>query len=149
MIPDSTTSLSSRLLKLAALYRAAQLFAHQCHWIVTGSTFTQDHAFFGETYEAYADAVDPLVELAIGEGGVKAYDGVAHHEQVMEMLRPALAVRDRVAMLKHLQTIERQLQASLNTLEGQDAVDLGVGDLLQRLAGESKHRAFLVRGFLE
>ena len=74
--PNSTTAMPPKLLKLAALYRAAHLFAQQCHWIVTGPTFAQDHAFFSDLYTAYAEAVDDLVEKAIGTArGIAVYDG--------------------------------------------------------------------------
>lgn len=137
-----------KLLKLAALYRAAHLFAQQCHWIVTGPTFAQDHAFFSDLYTAYAEAVDDLVEKAIGTaGGIAVYDGEAFHSGVMTALRPALNLRDRAAMLAHAQKIEDQLQASLQTLSA--GADLGTGDLLQKLAGDSQHRSYLIRGFLE
>lgn len=137
-----------KLLKLAALYRAAHLFAQQCHWIVTGPTFAQDHAFFNDLYTAYAEAVDDLVEKAIGTArGIAVYGGVAFHDDVWTALRPALNLRDRAAMLAHVQKIEDQLQASLQTLSA--GADLGTGDLLQKLAGDSQHRSYLIRGFLE
>lgn len=142
------TSLPTRLLTLAACYRAAHLFAHQCHWIVTSPTFKQDHDLFAEFYAAYADATDNLVELAIGFDGVSVYDPEAFHEQVFKLLRPALRITKREGMLHHLQAIEKQVQASLESLNAQQ-VPLGVGDVLQTLAGASTHRAYLVRGFLE
>ena len=41
---------------------AASLKAHGYHWNVIGSDFPQLHEFFGEIYEDYDGAVDPLAE---------------------------------------------------------------------------------------
>jgi starvation-inducible DNA-binding protein len=41
---------------------AAYLKAHAYHWNVVGSDFPQLHGFFGDIYEDYHGAVDPLAE---------------------------------------------------------------------------------------
>lgn len=51
---------------LAIALRAAQLFAHNAHNSTTGCTFFSDHEFFGESYGAYEDAYDGVIERCIG-----------------------------------------------------------------------------------
>jgi DNA-binding ferritin-like protein len=49
-----------------AQLRALQFLAHRAHNVVKGTTFFEDHEFFGELYPAYEKAYDDLVERIIG-----------------------------------------------------------------------------------
>jgi hypothetical protein len=56
------------MLKLAILFRAMQLFAHSAHNLCHGSTFHEDHAFFGDAYGKFEGYYDSIIERLIGFG---------------------------------------------------------------------------------
>ena len=56
------------MLQLAVLFRAMQLFAHSAHNLCHGSSFHEDHAFFGDAYGKFEGYYDSLIERLIGLG---------------------------------------------------------------------------------
>jgi DNA-binding ferritin-like protein len=56
------------MLKLAILFRAMQLFAHSAHNLCHGSTFHEDHSFFGDVYGKAEGYYDSIIERLIGLG---------------------------------------------------------------------------------
>ena len=56
------------LKNLATVLRAAQLYSHAAHNLVSGANFFADHAFAGDVYGAMESAYDSVVERAIGTG---------------------------------------------------------------------------------
>lgn len=56
------------MLQLAILFRSMQLFAHSAHNLCHGSTFHEDHAFFGDAYGKFEGYYDSIIERLIGFG---------------------------------------------------------------------------------
>ena len=54
--------LASELRELLGNVISAKFLAHGAHWNVKGVLFSQFHEFFGEIYEDYDSAIDPLAE---------------------------------------------------------------------------------------
>ena len=54
--------LASELRELLGNVISAKFLAHGAHWNVKGVLFSQFHEFFGEIYEDYDNAIDPLAE---------------------------------------------------------------------------------------
>ena len=54
--------LASELRELLGNIVSAKFLAHGAHWNVKGVLFSQFHEFFGEIYEDYDNAIDPLAE---------------------------------------------------------------------------------------
>ena len=52
--------------KIALVLKYLNLYAHQAHNLIKGSTFFQDHEFLGELYAAYDVEYDQVVERSIG-----------------------------------------------------------------------------------
>jgi DNA-binding ferritin-like protein len=57
------------LIDVAIIYRSAQLIAHNCHHLVKGATFFEDHEFLGELYGTYEGAYDSIIERIIPLAG--------------------------------------------------------------------------------
>lgn len=73
------------LIKVAALLRAGQFYAHHAHNNVKGNEFFPDHEFFGELYPAYESAYDGCVERYIGLLG-KSVDTLQISNDAIELL---------------------------------------------------------------
>lgn len=56
------------MIDVAVTLRTLQLFAHNAHNLVSGSTFAADHAWLGELYGDYEEAYDAIAERCIGTG---------------------------------------------------------------------------------
>lgn len=72
------------LLRLAKVFRAAQIVAHDAHNNVSGPSFFADHDFLGELYGTYEDAYDSLVERYIGLTG-QPVNGVSLAKEALEL----------------------------------------------------------------
>lgn len=57
------------LMELAILFRAVNFLSHHAHNLAKGSTFFEDHAFFGDLYDKADDFYDDLIERHIGTVG--------------------------------------------------------------------------------
>lgn len=76
--------------RVAISLRFMQLFAHNAHNLTSGTTFFQDHEFYGELYPAYEAAYDSVVERIIGSGDPDLKGGkidlVAFQRKAVDML---------------------------------------------------------------
>lgn len=52
--------------KLASDFRFMQMYAHNAHNLIKGSTFFQDHGFLGDLYPKYEEIYDSLIERMLG-----------------------------------------------------------------------------------
>ena len=51
---------------LAVLYKLMNLYFHNAHNLISGPTFLEDHAFFGDLYSSADESYDAIVERIIG-----------------------------------------------------------------------------------
>lgn len=73
-------------LKAAITARILQLYYHYCHNLVTGPTFNQDHASFGEYYEQLEDNYDTIIEYMISILGNSSLNTKTVNQVIMEKL---------------------------------------------------------------
>lgn len=51
---------------LAVLYKLMNFYFHNAHNLISGPTFLEDHAFFGDLYSSADENYDAIVERIIG-----------------------------------------------------------------------------------
>lgn len=122
--------------KLATILGAAKLVAHRLHNTVRGSDFFADHAFLGETYDAYDDTYDAVVERAIGTG--EPIDLAQVNTNAAAMAAATTADPDLwyVALLG----LEVQIRTEIDVLGPR--VSTGTANLLAQLADDSEVRTY-------
>lgn len=85
--------------ELAIYLRMMQFYSHICHNATSGTTFFEDHAFFGELYAAYETAYDDVVERCIGLG--VSIDLFKLHQSAVNMLEAHKGIKaDPKSMFK-------------------------------------------------
>ena len=131
------------LTKLAARFRAMQLFAHNAHLLAKGQTFYQDHEAFGEMYPAYEAAFDGLVERTIGLDG--EYNPEASFKQVGEFLSSTWGCSDSQQCFAKLLDFEKRVCADITDILARMDVTQGVSNFLQGLADESESRQYKLK----
>jgi DNA-binding ferritin-like protein len=73
--------------ELIIYLRCMQFFYQNCHNLVSGPTFFQDHCVFSEFYEKLTEDYDSCVERFIGLFGVDKIDLVEIQESAVEKLK--------------------------------------------------------------
>lgn len=131
------------LTKLAARFRAMQLFAHNAHLITKGQTFYQDHEAFGELYPTYEKAFDGLVERTIGLGG--EYSPEALFKQVSEFMAPTWSCTDTEKCFEKALDFEKRICTDITDILTRMDVTQGVSNFLQGLADESESRQYKLK----
>jgi len=131
------------LTKLAARFRAMQLFAHNAHLLAMGQTFYQDHEAFGELYPAYETAFDALIERTIGLGG--EYNPEALFKQVSEFLAPTWGCTETEKCFEKIMDFEKRICADVTDILTRMDVTQGVSNFLQGLADESESRQYKLK----
>ena len=125
---------------LAIILRASQLYAHQAHNLATGCCFQQDHATFGEFYEAYETGYDSVVERIIGLTGDCDIPGITRAAcDVVEKTK----FKDVRGAYSVLLATEKSI-CEVATAENKKAT-LGTQNLLQALADDSEKRMYLIQ----
>lgn len=131
--------------KLAILLRGMQFYAHHAHNNCAGREFHQDHAWFGDSYPAYEDAYDSIVERMIGRGGkVDGVDLVAKAQDMVAKL-PRDPGECNVDFYKAQLKLELALCALVDQMVAGDKLPAGVEQLIGTLADESESRQYKIR----
>jgi DNA-binding ferritin-like protein len=125
----------STMENLITQFRALQFLAHRVHNKVKGSTFGEDHEFFGELYPAYETAYDSLVERMIGLEKPLNINKVNKAAAEMSSVAPNF--------LKILLKGEEDL-CSMIAKENPKAT-LGTQNLLQQLCDDSEARQYQIK----
>jgi DNA-binding ferritin-like protein len=131
------------LTKLAARFRAMQLFAHNAHLTTKGATFYQDHDAFGDLYPVYETAFDALVERTIGLGG--EYDAQASFKQVGDFLAPTWGCVAPDDCFDKLMEFEKRICSDITDVLTRMDVTQGVSNFLQGLADDSEKRQYKIK----
>lgn len=126
---------------LIVLLRAAQLFAHAAHNAVTGPAFFGDHAFFGDSYEAFEGAYDGAVELSLADGEVLDFTRIGLDAAMLAASMPVSGSAE--ALFRTQLQLEERLRESIGELV-EEADDAGQS-FLQKLAEDSKVRTYKIR----
>lgn len=125
---------------VAILLRALQFYAHSAHNLAKGSTFFEDHEFFGELYPAYESDYDSVVERMIG------LEGLNGDADVCDILKKAC----EIATEKNCQPSETAFATILATEKNLcreiDSAMMGASNgtqnLLQDIADRSEQRQY-------
>ena len=125
--------------ELAIVLRAAQFYAHHAHNIAKGSTFFEDHEFFGEAYAAYESGYDRVIERMIGLGqsvdindiGVKAMKMASDHDS-----------SGNDDCFEYLMEYEKAIVEMCDRFNA--SASLGTQNMLQGLADDSEMRQYKI-----
>jgi starvation-inducible DNA-binding protein len=119
------------------------------HWNVTGSNFSELHAFFESQYTDLADSIDEIAERARMLGGFPIGSMAEFLEltRLKESANPSMTAAEMIAdLLADHESIISNLRLSLNVVldEYQDA---GTSDFLTGLMQQHEKMAWMLRSF--
>lgn len=131
-------------LKAALAARTLQLYYHYCHNLVTGPSFTQDHAEFAMYYAQAEKDYDVIVEYMIANLGNKAFDTRAVNEVLLKKLASikveAMSAEEMFEMALEL---EKEYQEALENLEAVGSI--GLKNALGAIAELSDVRVYKIQ----
>ena len=131
------------LTKLAARFRAMQLFAHNAHLLSKGPCFFQDHEAFGEFYPVYESAFDALIERTIGLGS--EYDAQASFKMTGDMLASTWGCDEPEDCFEKLMDFEKKICSDVTDILTRMDTTQGVANFLQGLCDESESRQYKIK----
>lgn len=122
--------------------RHAQLWTHAAHNNIAGPSFFSDHAFLGDTYGAFEEAYDGLIEMMIAEGkeDVDALD-VTH--DAAANAADFSATGTSKAIFERLLELEQEIAGEIN--EVIDDQSNAIQNYLQGLATDSLMRQYKIQ----
>lgn len=134
------------LIKIAALLRGAQLYAHHAHNNVKGLLFAPDHEFFGELYPVYETAYDGCVERYIGLCG-KPVESLKLAKDAIELISdlPTECGENNHAFYQGVLHIEKALCGYIESCVKAPDMTEGTRQMLGTLADESEVRQYKVK----
>lgn len=129
--------------RLLITFRAAQLFAHYGHNVVSGSSFFADHAFLGDLYDAYTESYDAIAERVIGKGA--AEDLLSINITAAELAKEVGKDNPTKAqvLFKILMSIEKDICKEID--KAMESASSGTQNLLQGLADASEQRQYKIK----
>lgn len=133
----------SSLEKLAAQFRAMQLFAHIGHNKVSGPTFFEDHEFLGGLYGTYEGIYDDLVERLIGLG--ESPDLMQINDEANAELQAEDQSGSIVSYLTRLLEWERVACDTVEDLAENGDLSQATLNLVIQIADDSEKRQYKMR----
>ena len=128
------------LKNLATVLRAAQLYSHAAHNLVSGSNFFADHAFSGDVYGAMESAYDSVVERAIGTGEKLDLLGMNVAASKMIVDCKVDTVEDIFEqLLENESSLRREIEAA------RTGASAGTVNLLDQLSDDSEVRTYKLK----
>jgi DNA-binding ferritin-like protein len=128
------------LLRLAKVFRAAQIVAHDAHNNIRGPSFFADHEFLGDVYGAYETAYDSLVERYIGLTG-QPVDGISLAREALELAPDS----DVQGIWDTLSMFERTICKVCYTFCEQEGVSEGTKQLVGELCNQAEMRQYKLK----
>lgn len=126
--------------------RTMQMFAQTAHQLVARGPFHSDHAFFGDAYEAAADAYDSVAERIIGLMGEEALKPQTILLEVNEKLKmaPSTGVKENKLFYQFQLMMEQELckKVSMAIAAG---VSPGTEQMLGDLCDKSEVRQYKIK----
>lgn len=124
--------------ELLVLLRAMQIFSQNAHHLVKGPTFFEDHAFFGDVYDAVADDFDSVAERIIGLYGPEHLDLAPLMAGVVNKLSgaPSVGVESNKVYFEYLLNMEESLCKLTEKI-----IAAGVYPGTEQLVGEIANKA--------
>jgi len=133
--------------------RFLYLMYQNCHWQCAGLSFYQHHLLFQRLYEGVLEDVDAAAEKIVGSFDSKLIDLSTQMKVLkalgekfkIESLAPIACFETAVAAEKTFQKIAKALRKEL---EAQDALTLGMDDMLAAQCNSSDARLYLLKSSL-
>ena len=131
---------------LLILLRAMQMFSQNAHHLVKGMSFQQDHAFFGDTYEAIAEDYDALAERIIGLYGEEHLDLSHILEAIHQVLlnAPSINVESNKVFYEYQINMEENLCEMVKHVISLD-LPPGTEQLVGEIANKSEVRQYKIK----
>lgn len=124
--------------------RAMQLYYHYCHNLAYGTSFHQDHAFFGASYAEMEDDYDALVEYFISIHGNSSFKTSKVSELVHEELEDLdIENMECVEMYQKAIELEKKFQGYLGKIN--ESGSMGLQNAVQGMATKSDVRLYKMR----
>lgn len=127
-------------------FRAMQFFAQNAHHLVARAPFHSDHSFFGETYEAMADAYDSVAERIIGLMGEEALKPQTIPLEANEKIKmaPSTGVKENKVFYQFQLMMEQELCKRISAAIAA-GVSPGTEQLLGTFCDESEIRQYKIK----
>lgn len=127
---------------LATLLRAAQLYAHAAHNGAKGPTFFSDHEFLEETYKAYEEAYDKVIERSIAQGEPIDLAAIGRNAAADAGRFPDPVAFSTQSSFGVLMDYERKICAEIDRIYAEQTT--GTQNLLAQLADDSETRQYKI-----
>lgn len=128
------------LKNLAIVLRAAQLYSHAAHNLISGESFFADHSFAGDVYGAMESAYDSVVERAIGTG--EKLDLLAMNVSAAKLVADCKTgtVSDIFEqLLENESSLRREIESA------HDGASAGTINMLDQLSDDSEVRTYKIK----
>lgn len=124
---------------LAILLRCMQLYTHNAHNIVKGTTFFQDHNFLGELYPLYEESYDSIIERMIGLNQLNEKDIISVQVEAVNYLKNIKL--DSKDIFQTIVICEKELQELCSKIKG----SLGTLNLVAQISDDSESRVYKIQ----
>ena len=119
------------------------------HWNVKGNLFYQMHAYFEDTYNAYATHIDDIAERILQLGG-QPDSHFSTYLKVAKVQEQCSKCLDELGMAKNvLETYGFLLQEERTILLGLDDSDAATNDMLTSLIVEQEKAIWMLNAMLQ
>ena len=135
------------MLELAILFRAAQLFTHSAHNLCARIVFHQDHAFFADSYSAYEDAYDSIIERIIGLYGEDSVELNRIMSEVALKLKncPSTGVKENKVFYEQQLKFEQEICQLVESICKNPKASQGVIQTIGTLGEQSEIRQYKIK----
>lgn len=135
------------MLELLILLRSMQLATHHAHNLCARTPFHQDHAFFADSYSAYEDAYDSVIERIIGLYGEDSVDLNRIIAEVATKLQdaPGIGVKENKAFYEYQLKCEQELCTKVEAICKNPKASQGVIQTIATLGEQSEIRQYKIK----
>lgn len=138
---QSNAAMLPGLADVALAFRSSQFIAHNCHNLVKGATFFEDHEFLGELYGTYEDGYDGCVERIIAFTGNADVIGITSKAcAISAQFNPA--GKASAEIFSFILNLEKNICAVIKTAV--PGCTDGTQNFLQDLADKSEMRQYKI-----
>jgi len=130
--------------RLLAYLRALYMIHQNAHWLAKGVPYYGDHLLFQRLYETVSEEVDSVAERLVGVFG----KDLQTDQQLTLMghyVAELMPIEDHIARSYQAeQRFQALLQEAMATLEKENALTLGLSDLLPAIASTHETHLYLL-----
>lgn len=132
--------------ELMILLRAMQMYTQNAHHLVKGMCFSQDHAFFGDTYEQLGNDFDDVSERIVGLYGEDPLNLQAIMKSVCDKLvdAPTAGTTENKIFFQHQLLLEDKLCDLVKMIVGAGCSH-GTEQLITEICNKSEIRKYKIK----